>query len=700
MKKIIYLITFFYSVFLGAQAPNDTQSIDFTKLSTELEFDTLNTTVSGIVKAEFIAKENNTKAYLDAQKFEYVTALDSTKITYTNNKIWLEGNFKKGDTYTCNFKYKTQPKKALYFWGWNEKNIDSLVVNHKQIWSQGQGKYTSYWLPSIDNMNDKIVFDLKINFDREYQVISNGNLIKTQKTSNNKTQWHYQMQQPMSSYLVALAIGKYEKKTAKSLTGIPLENYIYKERINDYEATYKHHKKIFDFLELEIGIPYPWKTYRQVPVREFLYAGMENTSCTLFDDDFIIDQNSFNDKNFVSVSAHELAHQWFGNLITETNSNHHWLHEGFATYFALKVEKEIFGEEHFYYKLYESAEQLTATSEKRKSTPLVTPKGSSLNYYQRGAWTLFALEKYIGTTNFKKSIRLFLNQYAYKNVTTDDFLLIVAQVSKKDLSTFSTNWIYNKDFPTKKALAILTESDFMKKYLRLAGERTQPLAGKYQYLNEALLFPVSPYLAQEVVSQLYDDTSPTAEKLILKAFKTNHPKVQFALANLLTTIPRNLKTPMEKLLKSSSNATVESALYNLWNNFDADKMKYLEATKTKVGFNNKNIRTLWLLLALNTKGFSVKQRASFFKELQSYTATNHTIGTKINAFKFLEILQSFNDQSIINLGIGATHPNWQFNKFCSKTIERLLKQPKFQQKFVRLNNQLPIKIQKMVADYK
>jgi len=698
MKKIIAFVLFFYSTILSAQAPNDVQSIDFTKISTKLEFDVLNKTVNGSIKAVFITKKNSKKAYLDAQKFDTVTSLDSLKVIYTNNKIWLHGNFIKGNTYTYHFKYKTQPKKALYFWGWDQKNIDASIPNHKQIWSQGQGKYTSYWLPSIDNMNDKIVFDLKINFNQEYQVISNGTLINSKKVADGKKQWHYQMQQPMSSYLVALAIGKYEKKTTKSLTQIPLENYIYKERINDYEATYKHHKEIFDFLELEIGVPYPWKTYRQVPVREFLYAGMENTSCTLFDDDFIIDEDTFQDKNFVSVSAHELAHQWFGNLITETNSKHHWLHEGFATYFALKAEKEIFGSEYFYHKFYESAELLNTANIKQNSTPLVTPKGSSLNYYQRGAWTLFALEKYVGATNFKKSVRLFLNQYAYKNVTTDDFLLVVNQVSKKDLSTFCTNWIYNKDFPTKKALAILTESDFMKKYLRLAGERTQPLKGKYQYLNEALLFPVSPYLAQEVVSQLYDDNSPEAEKLLLKAFNTSHPKVQFALASSLATIPKNLKIPMEKLLKSSSNATVESALYNLWNNFETDKMKYLEATKAKVGFNNKNIRTLWLLLALNTKGFSVVQRADFFEELQNYTAVNHTIGTKINAFKFLEILQSFNDQSIINLSLGATHPNWQFNKFCSKTIERLLKQPKFQQKFLRLNNVLSTKVQKMISN--
>ena len=697
MKNSIYFLILLNSLFLRAQAPNDQQDIDIKHIQSELSFDVVSKTVSGNVSVQFKATENSTKAYLDAQNFNTVTSNDSLQIEYKNNKIWLLGNFKKGNTYTYNFSYKTQPKKALYFWGWDEKNIDTSAQNHKQIWSQGQGKYTSYWLPSIDNMNDKIVFDLKFNFDADYQVISNGKLINTIPKNSKIKQWHYQMQHPMSSYLVAISIGNYKKHTSFSSTEIPLENYIYPDREKDFTSTYKHHKEVFDFLELQIGVPYPWNVYRQIPVHDFLYSGMENTACTVFDDDFIIDKNTFTDKNFVNVSAHELAHQWFGNLITETNSKHHWLHEGFATFFALKAEKKIFGDDYFYHKLYESAEQLNTANVKRSSTPLVTPKGSSLNYYQRGAWTLFALEDYIGEENLKKCIRLFLNQFAYKNVTTDDFLLIVNQVSKKELSTFATNWIYNTDFPTKKALALLTESEFMKKYLRLAGERTQPLAGKYQYLSEALLFPVNPYLAEEVVSQLYNDTTDEAKKLLLRAFNTKHPKVELALASSLNTIPKHLKIPMEKLLKSSSYATVEGALYNLWNNFEADKKRYLEITKNNLGFNNKNIRTLWLLLALNTPGYTVEQRASFFTELHNYTATNYNIGTKINAIKYLEILKSFNDQSIINLSVGATHPNWQFNKFCTKTIERLLKQPKFQQKFNRLKDQLPTKIKKIVT---
>lgn len=679
-----------------------TKTVDFEKIKAQINFKTSEKKVIGQLNVQFTALANINSVYLDARNFDQAIINSDhkkTNLAYAEDKIVFTGNFKKDATYNLSFSYETQPKKALYFWGWDEKNIDVDAPNHKQIWTQGQGKYTSHWLPSIDDMNDKILFELTIDFDKDYEVIANGNLISAEATNENNKRWHYQTPKPMSSYLVALAIGKYHKKTSTSLTGIQLENYIYPERLEDYEPTYRHQEQIFNFLETEIGIPYPWgTTYRQVPVRDFLYAGMENTGCTLFSDDFIIDKNSFEDQNYTSVNAHELAHQWFGNLITETDSNHHWLHEGFATYYALLAEKELFGDDYFYFKLYENAELLEAQNARKKSTPLIYPKGNSLNYYQRGAWALVALNKEIGTTNFKKAVKLFLNRFEYKNVTTDDFLSAVAEVSKKDLSLYAQTWLYKDEFPTKKALNILTNSEFMKQYLAIAGQRTQPLIGKYTSLSKALDFPVNPYIGQEVVSQLQEDTSAEALSLLNKAFRTGDAQIESTLANSLTTIPASIEPKMKKLLSAKSYATVEGALYNLWNNFDANKMEYLKTTKNINGFNSKNVRSLWLVLALNTPGFSANERASFFEELNNYTATNHNTRLRKNAFKYLEILDSFTDASLVNLSLGATHPSWQFNKYCTQLAERLLEKDKYHARFNNVMNILPTKIKELITN--
>ena len=135
----------------------------------------------------------------------------------------------------------------------------------------------------------------------------------------------------MSSYLVMLAIGNFLHKTEKSASGIPLENYYKPVDEDKYQYTYKHSTEIFNFLEKEIGVKYPWKVYRQVPVEDFLYAGMENTSSTIFAQDYVVDESGFNDRNYLNVNAHELAHQWFGDLVTAKSGKHHWLQEGFAT---------------------------------------------------------------------------------------------------------------------------------------------------------------------------------------------------------------------------------------------------------------------------------------------------------------------------------------------------------------------------------
>lgn len=149
------------------------------------------------------------------------------------------------------------------------------------------------------------------------------------------------------------------------------------------EPTYRYTKHIFDFLENEIGVAYPWQNYKQVPVQDFLYAGMENTTCTIFSNQYVIDSTAFVDKNYVNVNAHELAHQWFGNLVTETSSEHHWLHEGFATFYAYLAEKEIFGDDHYYWQLLETANALQRFSGDDGGEAIRNPNAGSLTFMKR-----------------------------------------------------------------------------------------------------------------------------------------------------------------------------------------------------------------------------------------------------------------------------------------------------------------------------
>ncbi|MDX1364260.1 MAG: M1 family metallopeptidase, partial [Arenibacter latericius] len=394
MRQLILIIILLH--FLGATAQHQ-DKVNFTQAKVELYVDAPKKKIIGRVNYRLRMLQHLDTVFLDAQNLEISSVLlNNKKVKYLNNgkNIVVYNRFRKNRNYTLEITYTAKPKQTVYFIGWNNKSTNN------QVWTQGQGKYTSHWLPSFDDMRQKVEFDLSISFDKNYEVIANGELVGTKEFGNLK-KWDFNMDRPMSSYLLAFAIGKYNKKELFSEKGMSINLYYYPEDSLLTEPTYRYTQQIFKFLEKEIGVAYPWLKYDQVPVRDFLYAGMENTGTTIFSDSFILDSIAFKDRNYVNVNAHELAHQWFGNLVTQTDSRSHWLHEGFAIYYALLAEKEIFGDEYYYWKLYESAQQLKESSNNNKGESLTDPNSSSLTFYEKGAWALHILRKHLGDKVYK-----------------------------------------------------------------------------------------------------------------------------------------------------------------------------------------------------------------------------------------------------------------------------------------------------------
>ncbi len=681
--KFLFVLLLLNSLWIAIAKEKQQPTVDFKTAQANIHIDASAKQVAGTISFSVNILASTEAIFIDAKQMQIDKVLVNDQLQtfdYDKKKIWIKKTFKKGEEYTIAITYSTSPKKAMYFVK-DEQGND-------QIWTQGQGKDTSNWLPSFDDMNEKLTFDLTITYAKGYEVIANGKLITTEEKENELVSWQYDMQHPMSSYLVAVAIGKYAKETAVSKNGTPLTWYYYPEDKDKVVPTYKHSTSMFDFLEQEIGVRYPWQNYKQVPVKDFLYAGMENTGTTIFSDAFMVDEIGFKDRNYINVNAHELAHQWFGDLVTETSGTHHWLQEGFATYYALVAEREIFGEDYFYYKLYESAEQLTALSQKGKATSLLDPKASSLTFYQRGAWALVALEEKVGSATFKKSIQEYLTTYRYQNVTTADFIKIVAKHSKLDLSTYQEKWLKQVAFPSAEALKILEKSAFIKQYLTLAQERTQPLIGKWKTLANALRFPVNDYLGQEVINQLAGDTSKEALALYQKAFESGNTFVLQSIAATMNKIPKALQSDYENILKSESYAAIEPALYHLWANFPQKRVQYLEETKTIIGFNDKNVRILWLVLALNTSGYDEGKQKEWFQELTSYTTERYGFNTRRNAFEYLENLEAFTEVSLKSLAIGTQHHNWRFRKSCRAMIDRLIQNQTYKKEFIALSKTL------------
>ncbi len=687
----IALYTLLLLVGLNSMA-QPTPHVDFLTGKVAISIDPLKKEISGKVSYTCKVIQAVDTIAIDARTMRDVSVTVAgapANFRYENDKVKIIQPFNTGQEYEITIGYTVTPKQAVYF----VKDYEGK----EQIWTQGQGKYTSNWLPSFDDVNEKVVYDLTIDYHKDYEVIANGKLLKKEMIDTTTQRWHYDMQRPMSSYLLAFVIGQYKKITKTAKKGTPLLLYYYPNQTDKVDATYAHTQRIFDFLEDEIGYAYPWQNYKQVPVKDFLYAGMENTGTTIFSDAFVVDEIAYTDRNYINVNAHELAHQWFGNLVTATASTHHWLQEGFATYYALLAEKEIFGEDYFLYKLYESAEQLTAQSKKETATSLLDSKASSLTFYQRGAWALHALKHQIGATDFKIAVHNYLQKHQFQSVTTTDFIRIAEEVSGIDLTKYRQTWLENTAFPSQKALDMLAKSSFMQSYLSLAQQRTQPLAGKWKELAKALQFPVNTYIGQEAVYQLLAETAPETEALVDQAFETNDVYVRQAIAMSSTRIPSGLQKQFESLLSDQSYATVEAALYHLWVHFPEKRATYLAKTKDIIGFNDHNVRILWLVLALNTPTYQSDKQAVFYKELSEYTAPAHHYSTRQNAFTYLESLQFFSDQSLIHLVDGSMHHYWKFRKFCRKLLDSLLTKPKYKKKYVALKGSLSKEQQAFLA---
>ncbi len=672
-SAILFLLFFVFAGNFKLQA-QQTDVVDFLMIEASIGTNADEKKVEGRFLTAFKVLKETDSIFMDAVNIQINDIKTANfKITSGEKKVWFVGNFEVGTTYKADFYYEMSPKQTLYFFG-------------DEIWTQGQGKYTSHWLPSIDDVNDKIEFDLTIISSENRSVIANGKLLKSEEVEAQQY-FQFDMKEPMSSYLVAFVIGDFNKRELVSSSGIPIELYFTPKDSLKVEPTYRYSKEIFDFLETEIGVPYPWQNYKQVPVRDFLYAGMENTTLTIFSQAFVVDSTGFNDRNYVNVNAHELAHQWFGNLVTEKAGEDHWLQEGFATYYALLAEKEIFGDDYYYWQLYQTAEQLKAMSDEGQGESLLNPKASSLTFYQKGAWALHILRERIGEDAFKLAIKNYLEKYKFKNVATQDFLNEVKNVSDVDISTFEKDWLQQTAFQSEDAYQSLLKSAFIRKYFEISALRAVPFSDKKIQLKTALTFP-NDFIGQEAVYQLMDE--PLAETLSLykTAFNSNNLYVRQAIALSLQTIPKELQTEYESLLQDDSYVTMETALYQLWMQFPEKRTEYLNKTKGIEGFQNKNIRQLWLALALLTEGYDNQEKENYISELKHYTSPDYSFEIREKAFEYVNELQLWDSETLKNLVEATVHPTWRFAKPSKALLNNLLQNEKYHEQVKVLGRQV------------
>ncbi|MEI6815256.1 MAG: M1 family metallopeptidase [Bacteroidota bacterium] len=422
--------------------------LDLERMKLDVAFEPEKGMVKGTVTYYFQPiRQNVDTIFFDAPKIKIEEVkLNGTAVKFTTNDAGLTIfpssplHWKIKDS--ISIKYNCTPRRGIYFIGWN----DTTNRSRKQIWTQGQGVDNRYWIPSYDDMNDKLITETIVTMQKDYSVLSNGTLISEVSNSNGTKTWHHAMTHPHSSYLVMLGIGKYEIKKGQSANGVKLNNYYYPDQSERVEPTYRATGKMMDFLEEETGLKYPWESYSQIPVQDFMFGAMENTTATVYGDFLFVDERAFLDRSYMGVNAHEMTHQWFGDYVTAISNKHNWLQESFATYYSKLFMKSYYGQEQYEWNRRGEHNAALGAS-KTDRNPVVHTGGGGARSYQKGSAVLDMLRYVAGDEQFKYGISYYLNHHPYSNVETNDLYRAFMDAMGLNYDWFFDEWLYKGGEP-------------------------------------------------------------------------------------------------------------------------------------------------------------------------------------------------------------------------------------------------------------
>lgn len=343
--------------------------------------------------------------------------------------------------------YTAEPAQGLYF----RTPEMGYKDGEAHLFTQGEETSHRYWYPSLDAPNQMHTTEVVCRVPEGMTVISNGRLVsETKDPQTGLVAFHWSQEKPHANYLVTLVAGDF-KKIEDDYHGIPLTFYTLPSEIDQAPNSFRGTKDMMAFFEEETGVPYPWPKYAQVCVNDFVAGGMENTSATTLTDTTLFSAASENIHSSEGLVAHELAHQWFGDLVTCKDWSHIWLNEGFATYYESLYAGHAHGRDEMLYDLWQRSASLTGNT--RETTPIFRrdfrDPGDMFDHlaYGKASWVLHMLRCQLGPDLYRKAIKTYLERHRHGNVVTDDLREILEEVSGLALDQFFDQWIYHGGYP-------------------------------------------------------------------------------------------------------------------------------------------------------------------------------------------------------------------------------------------------------------
>jgi aminopeptidase N len=380
--------------------------------------------------------------------------------------LFLDRTYSFGETLSVGISYECIPRRGLYF----VRADSTLGRRRSQIWTQGEDMDNHYWFPCYDYPNDKATSEVIATVREEYTLLSNGRLAEERHDMKARTRtFHWVEARPHASYLIMMAAGTYAQIHARA-RGVPLTYYVYPEDSLRAESVFGATPAMMAFFEEWTGVPYPWEKFAQIIIDDFMWGGMENTGAVTLNTATMVDARARLDFPSEPVVAHELAHQWWGDLVTCRDWTHLWLQEGFATYFEALYKKATAGGDEFQYAMITASSQVRAEERSKGRSPVVSSSSTPTNLYQRGAWVLHMLRSILGDGAFRRGMNAYLHRFAFGNADTDEFRLALEDATGQNLEWFFDQWLYGTGFPE---LRVTREWDEATRTLGLNVEQTQ-----------------------------------------------------------------------------------------------------------------------------------------------------------------------------------------------------------------------------------
>ncbi len=480
--------------------PERTKKFDLIHTKLEVRFDWEKQQLHGT--AELTMKPwfyDQSEVILDAKFFdihqvELVKKTGETlplKYSYEDHlklNIKLDKNYSSTEKLALKISYTAHPEKGdsaggtaitddkgLYFI--NPLGKDKLKP--RQIWTQGQTESSSRWFPTFDAPNVKTTQEISITVDNQYVTLSNGALISSKKNADSTRTDTWKQDKPHAPYLFMLAVGDFA--IVKDIWKDKEVNYyVEPDYAPHVKAVFGNTPEMIDFFSELLDYPFPWAKYSQIVVRDFVSGAMENTSASVFMEELNSDSRSMLDDNWEQIIAHELFHQWFGDLVTCESWANLPLNESFANYAEYLWLEHQYGRPTADAMLSEEIVQYLDEAQ-TKQEPLIRyyyadkEEMFDRHSYSKGAVILHHFRNVIGDKAFFEGMRKYIKKYAYKDAEIHDLRLVFEEVTGEDLNWFFNQWFMQSGHPNLKITDEFKDGKIMLKVKQRQDPKTTPI---------------------------------------------------------------------------------------------------------------------------------------------------------------------------------------------------------------------------------